>query len=112
MARRALRIEVDVTAMAEMLKAVADPTRQRILRLLEEKPRTVSEIVERFTLSQPTISRHLQVLRNAGLAAAARDGQHVIYSLSARTLKSMCHGFFGSFACCASLFRDDQEGSR
>ncbi len=112
MTRRRLRIELDVGSMAEILKAVADPTRQKILRLLEEKPRTVSEIVERFSLSQPTISRHLLVLRNAGLVEAERDGQHVVYSLSPATLQSICQCFFGSFHCCSDLFRHEPEDDK
>jgi len=105
MTTRTVRIELDVRAIAEILKAVADPTRQQILKLLEDRPRTVSEIVERFTLSQPTISRHLSVLKNAGLVEAERHGQNVVYSLRAARLQSICHGFFGSFQCCADLFR-------
>lgn len=105
MTTRKMRIELDIRAIGEILKAAADPTRQQILRLLEEKPRTVNEIVERFALSQPTISRHLLVLKNAGLVEAERQGQHVIYSLRASRLQSVCHGFFGSFECCATMFR-------
>lgn len=112
MGTRTLRIELDVGAIAEILKAVADPTRQQILKLLEGQPRTVSEIVERFSLSQPTISRHLAVLRNAGLVEAERRGQHVIYSLRPARLQSICHGFFGNFECCADLFRNQGEKKR
>ena len=62
-------------------KALSDPTRREILRLLGERERTAGEIVDRFQLSQPAISRHLAVLRNAGLVTATRDGQSVIYAL-------------------------------
>jgi DNA-binding transcriptional ArsR family regulator len=112
MTTRTVRIELDVAAIAEILKAVADPTRQQILKLLEDKPRAVTEIVDHFSLSQPTISRHLSVLKNAGLVQAERHGQYVVYSLRPARLQSICHGFFGSFDCCATLFRHDREKER
>ena len=90
--------------LAALFKAIGDPTRQRILLMLEEKERSVREIVERFKLSQPTISRHLAVLHNAGLSDRRRDGQKVIYSLRAESVKCCCEGFFGHFDCCSSFF--------
>ena len=62
-------------------KALADPTRRAILRLLGKRSRSVNEIVEAFALSQPAISRHLAVLRAAGLVSATRDGQSIVYAL-------------------------------
>jgi len=62
-------------------KALADPTRREILRLLGDRERTAGEIVDRFDVSQPAISRHLAVLRNAGLVTAVRNGQSVVYAL-------------------------------
>ena len=62
-------------------KALSDPTRREILRLLGAGDRTAGEIVERFEISQPAISRHLAVLRQAGLVAARRQGQNIVYSL-------------------------------
>jgi ArsR family transcriptional regulator len=62
-------------------KALSDPTRREILRLLGERDRTAGEIVACFSVSQPAISRHLAVLRHAGLVTAVRDGQSVVYAL-------------------------------
>ena len=62
-------------------KALSDPTRREILRLLGERERAAGDIVSHFHVSQPAISRHLAVLRNAGLVTATRDGQSVIYAL-------------------------------
>ena len=58
--------------MTKVFKALSDGTRQEILRLLEHNERTVGEIVGNFELSQPTISRHLSVLKEANLVV--RDG--------------------------------------
>jgi ArsR family transcriptional regulator len=63
-------------------KALADPTRREILRMLGGGRRmTAGEIVERFEISQPAVSRHLGVLRGAGLVTATREGQNVVYAL-------------------------------
>lgn len=62
-------------------KALADPTRREILRLLAEGELTAGEIGAKFHISQPAVSRHLAVLRAAGLVTASRSGQNVIYAL-------------------------------
>ena len=85
---------------APVFKALSDPTRQKIALMLEGKPRSVNEIVDFFNLSQPTISRHLAILKNAGLVESEKKGQNVFYRLSEPNLKACCIGFFSSFACC------------
>ena len=70
-------------------KALSDPTRREILRLLGERELTVGEIVERFAISQPAISRHLAVLRAAGLVSALRQGQNVLYSLDTTVVQDV-----------------------
>jgi DNA-binding transcriptional ArsR family regulator len=70
-------------------KALSDPTRREILRLLGERELTVGEIVERFEISQPAISRHLAVLRAAGLVSALRQGQNVVYSLDTTVVQDV-----------------------
>ncbi len=70
-------------------KALSDPTRREILRLLGERELTVGEIVERFAISQPAISRHLAVLRAAGLVGALRQGQNVVYSLDTTVVQDV-----------------------
>lgn len=69
-----------------VFKALADPTRREILRLLRDGPRTSGEIAERFTSSWPTISRHLGVLRDAELILAERNGQQISYELNTTVL--------------------------
>ena len=68
--------------MADIFKALADPTRREILRLLRAGPQTSGEIAARFPTSWPTVSRHLGVLRDAGLILAERDGQQIAYELN------------------------------
>ena len=94
------KVEQTARRFAPLFKALSDPTRQKIVLMLEGRARTVSEIVDFFNLSQPTISRHLSVLKNAGLLEAEKKGQNVFYRLSEPNLKACCVGFFSSFACC------------
>jgi ArsR family transcriptional regulator len=73
--------EDDAVMQARLLKALADPTRLRILSLLSrhEGEVCVFEIVESFTLEQPTISHHLRILRDAGLVDCRKKGLWAYY---------------------------------
>lgn len=62
-------------------RALGDQTRRDILRMLRAGPRTSGEIAARFDSSWPTISRHLAILRHAGLVVAERKGQEIYYEL-------------------------------
>ena len=66
---------------ADLCSALADPTRILLLYALSENPHTVSALVEKLSISQPTISRHLKVLRERSLVSVVRLGQNVEYSL-------------------------------
>ncbi|HZD60678.1 MAG TPA: metalloregulator ArsR/SmtB family transcription factor [Anaerolineae bacterium] len=86
-------------------QAMSDPTRQKILSLLEKVDKMcVNDIVRKTRVSQPTISKHLATLKNAGLVAGRREGQQVFYSLNARNMRSCCTKYFSKFSCCSDLF--------
>ena len=68
--------------MNDVFRALSDPTRREILELLRSGPRTSGEIAEKFSTSWATVSRHLSVLKDAGLILAERNGQHVVYELN------------------------------
>jgi ArsR family transcriptional regulator, arsenate/arsenite/antimonite-responsive transcriptional repressor len=91
----------DAGAYAAVFKALADETRVKIMQMLNTRPRAVNEIVDFFSLSQPTISRHLMVLRQSGLVNAKRRGQQVIYSINEDTLRDKALAFFAGFECCS-----------
>ncbi len=97
--------ERNTRRMTKVFKALGDGTRQEILRLLEDQPYTVGEIVSKFNLSQPTISRHLSVLREAELVVDQRRGQNVIYRLNDGALASSMRQFFGQFRSCQEVLR-------
>ena len=67
---------------AHVCQALADPKRILILYALAEKPRYVSELAERLDIPQPTVSRHLKVLRDRSLVTTERNGAAVYYSLT------------------------------
>jgi DNA-binding transcriptional ArsR family regulator len=66
----------------QSLIAIADPTRRRIIELLADRDRTSGELVEKFDVSAPAISQHLNVLREAGLIVTRIEGQSRIQSLN------------------------------
>lgn len=63
-------------------KALSDPTRREILRLLARGDLTAGEIADRFAITKPSISHHLSLLRQAGLVLDERRGQNIVYSLN------------------------------
>jgi ArsR family transcriptional regulator, arsenate/arsenite/antimonite-responsive transcriptional repressor len=68
--------------MQAAFKALSDPTRREILKLLRNGPKTSGEIAEHFPSAWATISRHLAVLRDAGLILSERNGQQIVYELN------------------------------
>ena len=66
----------------EAFKALADPTRREILRVLAAGERTAGELSERFDMSKPSVSHHFSVLKDADLIRSRRDGQKIVYSLN------------------------------
>jgi DNA-binding transcriptional ArsR family regulator len=72
--------------MATTFEVLAEPTRRRILDLLREHERPVGELVEHLALSQPGVSKHLRVLREAGLVEVRHDAQRRFYGLRAEPL--------------------------
>lgn len=68
--------------MQAVFKALADPTRREILRLLRRGPKTSGDIADHFSTAWPTISRHLAQLRDANLILSERNGQQIVYELN------------------------------
>jgi DNA-binding transcriptional ArsR family regulator len=68
---------------------VAEPNRRRILDLLSEAERPVGELVGRLDLSQPAVSKHLRILRDAGLVAVRGDAQRRLYSVRPEPLQAI-----------------------
>lgn len=75
--------------LQETLRALADPTRRSILDLLKRGPLSAGEIGERFPISAPAISKHLSVLKAAGLIRDRREGTYIFYELNASVLEEV-----------------------
>ncbi|MDP2964698.1 MAG: metalloregulator ArsR/SmtB family transcription factor [Pelolinea sp.] len=81
----------------EFCKALADPTRQKILEMLLEKEKTVSEVVEAFNLTQPTISHHLEILSRNGLLTFRKESKQVYYRTNQDNLVYCCGNLMSKF---------------
>lgn len=73
----------------DVLEVIAEPTRRRILDAVRDGERSVTELVDEVGMHQPGVSRHLKVLRDAGLVEVRRDAQRRLYSLRAEPLMEL-----------------------
>jgi DNA-binding transcriptional ArsR family regulator len=82
---------------SDPFNAIAEPRRRHILELIAAEERSVNEIAEALELNQPSVSKHLQVLRDVGLVTVRRDGRRTMYRINAETLRTV-HDWCGMFA--------------
>lgn len=82
--------------IADVLEALADPTRRSLFELVAERPRPVGELADELPVSRPAVSQHLKVLRLAGLVREQRVGTRHLYSLDATGLEAL-RTYFDSF---------------
>ena len=80
-------------------RALADDTRQEILRVLLQGEKCVSDLAESFSMSQPTISHHLNILKNLGLVTSRKDGKHVFYDINRENVTECCGMLLNKFCC-------------
>ena len=83
-------------SLPELYSALADPTRLRVLEMLHEKSRPVHELAAAFAISRPAISRHLRVLKEAGLVREVKQGRENVYSFQRAPLKTGA-GWIGKY---------------
>lgn len=86
-------------------KAMADPTRREIVRLLKWQSMNAGDIADHFSISKPSISRHLDVLENSELITSERKGNQIIYSINVSVVQEVLMEFI-------NLFQDTKEVSR
>ncbi len=84
---------MDEKRYSRYFKAIGDPSRLRILSLLARGELSVGDIAHQLGLAQPTVSRHLGILRDADIVFDRRDGQQVFYRLNRETVQTCCEGF-------------------
>ena len=80
-------VEIDCVTFC---RALADETRQAILQALLEGEKSVGDLVESFSTSQPTVSHHLTILKNLGLVTRRKDGKYVYYSINQENVVECC----------------------
>ena len=78
--------------MSGVFRALADPTRRRVLALLRERPMSAGELADQFDVSKPTMSAHFAVLREAGLIDASKNGKSIVYRLRMSVLEEALMG--------------------
>ena len=82
---------------SDPFNAIAEPRRRHILELIAGEERSVTEIADALELGQPSVSKHLQVLRDVGLVRVRREGRHTMYRTNAEGLRTI-HEWSGLFA--------------
>jgi DNA-binding transcriptional ArsR family regulator len=83
--------------MNKIFKALADPTRRRVLQLLRRRPMTAGELAGKFAVSKPTMSAHFAVLREADLIEAEKTGTTITYRLKMSVLEDALLSFTQAF---------------
>ena len=81
-------------AINAVFKALSDPTRREILRLLSRGELTAGELASSFDMTKPSMSHHFTVLKDADLIFSRRDGQQIIYSLNTTVLEDVLRGLW------------------
>lgn len=79
--------------MNNTFKALSDPTRRQIIQLLRDKDMTAGEIADAFKISKPSISHHLNILKNADIVVDERKGQFIYYSLNTTVFQDVMAWF-------------------
>ncbi|HBM97953.1 MAG TPA: transcriptional regulator [Ruminococcus sp.] len=75
--------------MGDVWKALADPTRRKILELLKKSDMNAGEIAAEFNMTKPSISNHLNILKQADLVDSEKQGQNVVYSIKTSVIEDM-----------------------
>ncbi|WP_417231827.1 autorepressor SdpR family transcription factor [Brevundimonas sp.] len=95
--------------MNRVFKALADPTRRRVLELLRAQPMTAGALCDHFPVSKPTMSAHFAVLREADLVDSRKQGTTVTYRLKLSVLEEALLGFSQTFGIGAGAVTDPAD---
>lgn len=79
--------------MGDGFKALSDPTRRKILELLQDQEMNAGKIANHFHMTKPSISHHLSILKSSGLIIDERKGQNIVYSLDMTVFQDMMKWF-------------------
>ena len=84
--------------MDSVFKALSDPSRREVLRLLKKRDMSVTDIQKHFNITGATLSHHLDILKRANLVVTERRGQFIFYSLNTSVLEDVLQSFFSLFS--------------
>ena len=79
--------------MSKVFKALSDETRREILKMLSKQDMSAGEISDHFNMSKPSISKHLEILRESELISSEKKGQFVIYSINTSIIQEVLGNF-------------------
>jgi DNA-binding transcriptional ArsR family regulator len=85
-------------ALNEVFRALADPTRREILKLLRSGEQSAGELAKRFDMTKPSMSHHFAVLKQADLVTTRREGQQIIYALNTTVMQDLAAILWDLFA--------------
>jgi ArsR family transcriptional regulator len=91
-----------------VFKALADPTRREILRLLGRGEMSAGDLAARFDMSKPSVSHHFTVLKQAGLIESRREGQQIFYSLNTTVMEDVLAWLWDAFGAAGAA----KQGSK
>ena len=89
-----------LVASRDLLSALADPARQDLVQVLARDELNVGDIAARISLSRPTVSHHLGILKRAGLVRTRKQGKEVYYRLNKDAIVATLQGLVDSLTCC------------
>ncbi|TFE29068.1 autorepressor SdpR family transcription factor [Cohnella luojiensis] len=95
--------------MNDAFKALSDPTRRKILQLLKEKDLSAGDIADQFNISKPSISHHLNILKQARLVEDERQGQSIIYSINLTVMQEAMGWFLGMIGTKGESHDDERK---
>jgi len=96
----------------QAFKAIADPTRREILRLLRRGEMTAGDLAERFDMTKPTMSHHFAVLKDADLLTSRRDGQQIWYGLNTTVVQDLMAWAMDLIPSNGGRSTDDKPGTK
>lgn len=86
-----------MTSLSSTFKALADPTRRKILELLKKKSMPAGKIAEHFNITLPSLTHHFNILKQADLISQERQGQQIIYSINLSVMEELLESYFKIF---------------
>lgn len=92
-------VYMEAEKISEICKALGDPNRLKIIKLLTDGEMCACKLLEEFQITQPTLSHHMKILTDCGLVSSRKDGKKTFYSIICCTFKEF-KSYFENITCC------------